>query len=97
LSSRSIAIATGSLKEPAFIEIHPITKSIKGNKTTILKKHSDMIDSLLKLDFDPEKVKYNNLYVQWMLSASRDRQIVLWKLLDGKVLMKSNCPASFNG
>jgi len=52
--------------------------------------HKDMIDSMLKLEFLPEKVLTGNPYVQWFLTASRDRHIVLWKLIDGKVMRRSH-------
>jgi len=47
-----------------------------------------MIDSLLKVTFSSEKMKTQNPYIQWLLSAGRDRQLILWKLLDGKVLRR---------
>lgn len=65
-----MAIATGSLKEASHIEIHDVNK---GKVISVLKKHADMIDSLLKIDFTHEKIKTSNPYIQWMLSASRDR------------------------
>lgn len=55
---------------------------------SILKKHEDMIDSLIKLDFHKDKCKFENKFIVWLLSASRDRTIVLWKLLDGKPLKR---------
>ena len=51
-----------------------------------------MIDSMLKLEFRPEKTKTTNPYIIWFLSASRDRQIVLWKLIDGKVMKRNIVP-----
>ncbi len=81
-----MAIATGSLKEASHIEIHDVNK---GKLISVLKKHADMIDSLLKIDFSPEKIKTSNPYIQWMLSASRDRQIILWKLVDGRPMKRN--------
>jgi hypothetical protein len=54
-----------------------------------LKTHKDMIDSMLKLDFLPEKIRTSNPYIVWFLSAGRDRNIVLWKVVDGKVVRRS--------
>jgi len=89
LSQRHLAVAVGSLKENSNIEIHDI---VSGKCVSTLKHHSDMIDSLLKLDLSSKAYKVKNPYVQWVLSASRDRRIVLWKLLDGKPLSKSDYP-----
>jgi hypothetical protein len=81
-----VAIATGSLKESSHIEIHDVNK---GKVVSVLKKHADMIDSLLKIEFSAEKIKSGNPYIQWMLSASRDRQIILWKLIDGRPMKRN--------
>ncbi len=48
-----------------------------------------MIDSLLKLEFRTSKTKSSNQYITWFLSASRDREIVLWKLIDGKIMRRN--------
>eukprot|EP00347_Sterkiella_histriomuscorum_P021612 403333373 len=96
LTPKHIAIAVGQLKESSTIEIHDVNK----NKMTCqLRFHKDMIDSMLKLEFPSEKLKSKNQYVTWFLSASRDRQIVLWKIIDGKVMRRnisknSNNPSS---
>ena len=52
MSSRHIAIAVGSLREASFIEIHEIGFSDDSKKppVAILKHHTDMIDSLLKVN-----------------------------------------------
>ena len=47
-----------------------------------------MIDSLLKLELPIDKSKTGNPYIVWLISASRDRSIVLWKLIDGKPMKK---------
>lgn len=52
-----------------------------------------MIDSLLKFEFPYKIVKNYCNHVSWLISASRDRKIALWKLIDGKVMKKSNYPA----
>ena len=78
-------MAVGSLKEPSHVEIH----DLQANKlVSTLKKHSDMIDSLLKLEFPCDKSKTINPYINWLLSASRDRTIVLWKLFEGKPMKR---------
>jgi len=46
---------------------------MKSKLTANLKVHKDMIDSMLKLEFRPEKTKTTNPYIIWFLSASRDR------------------------
>ena len=33
-----------------------------------------------------------NNHITWLLSAGRDRRITLWKLIDGKVMTKSDYP-----
>ena len=48
-----------------------------------------MIDSLMKLELPAEKIKTNNKYITWLLSASRDRNIILWKLMDGKIMKRN--------
>ena len=53
-----------------------------------MKKHTDMIDSLLRLDFSCSKTKTINPYINWLISASRDRTIVLWKLFEGKPMKR---------
>lgn len=47
-----------------------------------------MIDSMLKLEFSCDKTKSNNPYINWLISASRDRTIVLWKLFEGKPMKR---------
>ena len=49
-----------------------------------------MIDSLLKLELPSDKTKTTNPYITWLLSASRDRSIILWKLIDGKIMKRHN-------
>lgn len=86
LTNKHLAIAVGSLKEDSYIEVHDM------NKPTILsrlKTHKDMIDSMLKLEFLPEKIKTANPYIVWFLSASRDRNIIMWKVIDGKIVRRS--------
>jgi WD40 repeat protein len=74
------------LKEASSIEIHDINK----NKiVSQLKLHTDMIDSLLKLELPEDKTKISNPYIKWLLSASRDRTIILWKLIDGKIMKRN--------
>ena len=58
-----------------------------------------MIDSLLKVNMtgkslvgprSPKLVaEYHSPYVQWLISASRDRHLVLWKLYDGQPMRRS--------
>ena len=48
--------------------------------------HLDMIDSLLKIELTPEITQIQSkraTQIQWLLSAGRDRKLILWKLLDG--------------
>ena len=48
-----------------------------------------MIDSIAKVDLPAKDTKCRQSnYVQWMVSAGRDRNIVLWKLFDGKPIKK---------
>ena len=89
LDRRHLAIAVGSLKEESNIEIHDIQTNVV---TAVLKHHTDMIDSLLKYEFPIKIVKGRNAHIVWFLSASRDRHITLWKLIDGKVMKKSDYP-----
>ena len=51
-----------------------------------------MIDSLLRFDFSPKMFRTKSNHVQWILSASRDRKIILWKLIDGKIMSKCDYP-----
>lgn len=82
-------MAVGSLREKSHVEIHDINTA---SVTAVLRHHTDMIDSLLKFEF-PHKVSRNkNEHVQWLVSAGRDRKVVLWKLIDGKVMTKSDFP-----
>jgi len=89
LTPRFLAIAVGSLKEDSSIEIHDVNK---GKLVSSLAGHHDMIDSLLKLNFPQPSPKLSKQpphlasipYISWLLSAGRDRQIILWKLFDGK-------------
>ena len=73
MSSRILAIATGSLKEPSQIEIHDVYRDENNQVLSLLKSHKDMIDSMLKITFPFEKLKSSNPYIQWLLSAGRDR------------------------
>lgn len=50
--------------------------------------HRDMVDSMLKVNFPPEKLKIGNPYINYFVSAGRDRQILLWKLYDGKAMYR---------
>ena len=83
-------MAVGSLKEESHIEIHDIQTQVI---TAVLKHHTDMIDSLLRYDFPQKVTKTINNHITWLLSASRDRHIALWKLVDGKVMTKCEYPA----
>lgn len=56
--------------------------------TSVLKHHTDMIDSLLKYEFPNKVTKSRNFHITWLLSSSRDRRITLWKLVDGKIMKK---------
>jgi len=47
-----------------------------------------MIDSLLKYEFPQKVLKVCCPHISWLLSASRDRKIALWKLVDGKIMTK---------
>ena len=89
LSSKHLAIAVGSLKENSNIEIHDMNK-IK--IVSHLRQHTDMIDSLMKLELPPEKTRIKNPYITWLLSASRDRSILLWKLIDGRIMKRVDMP-----
>ena len=84
-----MAIAVGSLKEESHIEIHDIQTEVV---TAVLKHHTDMIDALFKYEFPPKVLKTKSAHVTWLLSASRDRRIALWKLIDGKIMKKSEYP-----
>lgn len=80
-------MAVGSLKEASSIEIHDIqTHAV----TAVLHHHTDMIDCLLKFEFPQKIVKTKCPHVTWLLSAGRDRKITLWKLIDGKIMTKSD-------
>lgn len=64
-------MAVGSLKEDSHIEIHDVTTE---RIVSCLKAHKDMIDSMYKLvDLPADKMKSANPYIQWFVSASRDR------------------------
>jgi len=52
-----------------------------------------MIDSLLKFEFSKRVLKTRCAHISWLLSASRDRKIALWKLVDGKVMTKTDYTA----
>ena len=64
-----------------------------------LMHHTDMIDSLLKVNIKGKTLggvklprlveEYQSPYVQWLISASRDRRLVLWKLYDGQPMRRS--------
>lgn len=56
--------------------------------TAVLRHHTDMIDSLLKYEFPQKVLKVCCPHISWLLSASRDRKIALWKLVDGKIMTK---------
>ena len=84
-----MAIAVGSLKEESHIEIHDIHTEVV---TAVLKHHTDMIDALFKYEFPQKILKSKSPHITWLLSASRDRKITLWKLIDGKVMPKSEYP-----
>lgn len=86
LSNKHLAIAVGSLKEPSDVEIYDVNKD---KVVSRLQLHSDMIDSLLKIELPSSKTKFSNPYITWLLSASRDRQIILWKLIDGKIMKRN--------
>ncbi len=73
----------GSLKENSTIEIHD---THKGTRVAQLSGHRDMIDSMLRVELTNDKIKLVNPYINWFVSAGRDRQIILWKLYDGKPL-----------
>ena len=45
-----------------------------------------------KFDFSPKMFRSKSNHVQWILSASRDRKIILWKLIDGKIMSKCDYP-----
>lgn len=79
----------GSLREPAAIEIHDMHS---GTIVCTLKNgHTDMIDSMLKINLAPEitQVRTKKIaQVQWLVSAGRDRKLILWKLLDGQNLRR---------
>ena len=50
-----------------------------------------MIDSMLKINLAPEitQVRTKKIpQVQWLISAGRDRKLILWKLLDGQNLRR---------
>lgn len=86
LSSKHLAIAEGNLREKSLIEVH----DINNNKVvSVLSQHTNMIDSLLKLEFSAKKIHCNGTYIQWILSASRDRTLILWKLIDGKIMQRN--------
>ena len=89
LDKRHLAIAVGSLKEESNIEVHDINTEVV---TAVLKYHTDMIDSLLKYNFSQKITKARGPHITWLLSASRDRKITLWKLCDGKVMTKTDYP-----
>ena len=61
-------------------------------KTAVLRHHTDMIDALYKYEFPNKVLKTKSAHVTWLLSASRDRKIALWKLIDGKIMTKSDYP-----
>ena len=79
----------GSLKQKSNIEIHDINAGVI---VAVLRHHTDMIDSLLKFEFSPKIFRTKSNHVQWILSASRDRKIILWKLIDGKIMSKCDYP-----
>ena len=85
-----MAVAVGSLKEASSIEVHDIQTMVR---TAVLKHHTDMIDSLLRYNFAKKVVKTKCPHVSWLLSAGRDRKIVLWKLIDGKIMTKTDYTA----
>jgi len=68
----------------------------KGKIVSSLRKHKDMIDSMLKVQIPQDLHKEPNPYVTWFVSAGRDHKIVLWKLIDGKAMRRSqrNVPPS---
>lgn len=59
---------------------------------SVLSHHTDMIDSLIKINF-PRTIENQqhspSSYVQWLVSASRDRKLTLWKLYDGLPMKRS--------
>lgn len=86
LSCRHLAVAVGSLKEKSVIQIYDMhTQKL----TSKLEHHTDMIDSMIQVHFLPNNTKSKNNQIQWLLSASRDHRIVLWKLLAGMLMTKS--------
>lgn len=64
--------------------------------TAVLKHHTDMIDSLLKYNLPLKVTKVRNSHITWLLSTSRDRRITLWKLIDGKVMRRTDYQALKN-
>ena len=72
------------------IEIHDIQTEVR---TAVLKHHTDMIDSLLKFEFSKKVLRTRCAHISWLLSASRDRKIALWKLVDGKPMTKTDYTA----
>ena len=79
-------MAVGSLREQSYIEVHDFQTEVV---TAVLKHHTDMIDSLLRYEFTTNIRKTNNSHITWLISASRDRRLTLWKLIDGKIMTKS--------
>lgn len=77
------------MKEPSSIEVHDIYKQ---KVVSVLNGHKDMIDSLLKLNFSAEKINSKCPYMIYLISASRDRSIMLWKLVDGRIMRKNIKP-----
>ena len=47
-----------------------------------------MIDTLLKMELPGKMLINDNSHVKWLLSAGRDRKLVLWKLIDGKLMRR---------
>ena len=85
LNSKQLAIAVGQMRKESIIEIHDMNK---GKIVSSLKRHKDMIDSMLKLQI-PLTQPQGNPYVSWFVSAGRDQMLVLWKLIDGKPMRRS--------
>jgi hypothetical protein len=78
ISTNHLAVATGFLNEESNIEIMNIHN---GQKTAIIKHHSDMIDCLMNLP-----IRGQNPYIRFLVSVSRDNKMVIWKLFDGRVM-----------
>jgi hypothetical protein len=77
--------SVGNLREPPIIEVFNVTSGCKIEK---LLHHSDMIDVMKVLPLKAVHKVKSNVYIQYLMSAGRDKRIVIWKLLDGKCLKR---------